>query len=95
MEISSEVRVSSVLMVWPARVHSAVAKEAGYTLCVGRKTVNGDKKMPGSAGPSSRVPRGDQFRNSARVLALDLKAPPSDVVRVLELLSITPRDLTQ
>jgi hypothetical protein len=33
--------------------------------------------------------------NSALVLGLLLKAPPSEVVRVVELLSITPRDFTQ
>ena len=36
-----------------------------------------------------------QARNSARVMCLALKAPPSAVVWVRELASITPRDLTQ
>jgi len=35
------------------------------------------------------------FRNSARVWMFSLKQPPRAVVLVWELVSITPRDLTQ
>jgi len=57
---------------------------------VGKLTVIGNFILIDS-GPFHRR----QARNSARVLCLALKVPPSAVVCVRELESITPRDLTQ